>query len=344
MVLNSVRRARRRWLRARSDRILRPERPGRRPLIEFSATRIDEDFRITVVGDSEFFIPFRDSLVVGLHNAGAKAEATTDLEAIDVDDAPHAVLVIGPHDHVMRKHHRRLSRSVLAAIQTEQMPTQRQAGYQLSSKRLEGVLAWSPFYDLVIDWSRDAIPMLRRLGLNALHVPHGHLPLGATEPTGQSLIVETHDLVFLGGLGGPQKRRRHLIKALSERFSVHPATGTKVWGEAKVRALCESRLVLNLHSEQSLAFASPRFFETLSLGRPLISEGVADPWPFVPGVDYIEAALPGLSGAIKRALSDDGMRRRIAESGLSRTLEHPAEDVAGRILSELLSLHRAISD
>jgi hypothetical protein len=340
----SLRSLRRSSLGLRTWRILRSRRPSRRPLVTYSTVDPTEPFRVVIVGSSEFFTPYRDAMLPALRSAGADVDAVNTLDRIDRPESVHAVLVIGPHEHTMRRHRRRLSRSVLAAIQTEQLPTRRQGGYATSSGRLADMLAWSPHYDLIVEWSRDALPLLHRLGLNALHLPHGHLDLdGTMDRTSTSSPVETHDLLFLGGLGGPLKRRRRIMAALGERFTIHPATGTKVWGEAKVRALRESRVVLNLHSEQSQAFASPRFFETLSLGRPLVSEGVADPWPFVPDVDFATTTLPGLEERLTTVLRDEELRLRLAASGHARTLEHPLEDVARRILSELLAIHRSIA-
>jgi hypothetical protein len=341
MIPSSLRALRRQYFSVRAQRVIRRHRPTRRPLIPYSTVRLDEPFNVLVVGRSEFFTPYRDALVASLQGAGAEAHAAADLDAIDDPGSVHAIIVIGPHEHVMRRHRHRLSRSVLSAIQTEQLPTQRQGGYSMSSRRLADVLVWSTHYDLLFEWSRDAAPLLHGLGLNVVHLPHGHLrPDGANATVP---VAETHDVIFLGGLGGPQKRRRRLINALSGRFSIHPATGRKIWGAAKAQALRESRLVLNLHSEQSQAFASPRFFETLSLGRPLVSEGVADPWPFVPGVDYFSCALPGLETTIEQALGDDALRLRVAASGFARSLEHPLDGVARRMLTELLALHRAIA-
>jgi hypothetical protein len=339
MLLPALRRVRHRVLLERANRILRHERPARRSLTPYSARSLEEPFVIDVIGDGDFFLPYRDALVTGLRDAGATAQGFRSLAEAGHGLRPHAVLVIGPHDHVLRHERRRLKGAVLAAIQTEQIPGGSQGGFSVSTKKLAAYLVWAPAYDLVFEWSRAAVPVLAPLGPPVIHVPHGRLVLGDAAPDPS---LERFDLLFLGGLGGPDKRRRTVLRALAKDHSIHPATFATAWGEAKVTALQESRVVLNLHSESSLAFASPRFFETLSHRRLLVSEGVADPWPFVPAVDYLETGLPLLASTLRRALSDAALRHRIAEAGHARTLEHTMQRTAHRVLVHLLSRHRAI--
>lgn len=340
MLPPALRRIRQRVLLRRARRILGNEHPEARQLHPYSARSLEETFVIEVIGDGDFFLPYRDALVAGLRDAGAAARGLCTLAEAGVDVPPHAIVVIGPHDHVLRRERRRLSGAVLAAIQTEQIPVGSQGGFSISTKRLADYLAWAPSYDMVFEWSRAAVPTLAPLGPQVIHVPHGRLVLGDALPDPSR---ERFDLLFLGGLGGPDKRRRALLRALEKEHSIHPATFGTAWGEAKVTALRESRVVLNLHSESSLAFASPRFFETLSHHRLLVSEGVADPWPFIPDVDYLEAGLPGLASTVRRALADSALRHRIAEAGHARTLEHTMQRTAQRVLVHLLSRHRAIS-
>jgi len=314
--------------------------PPRRFLTSYSARSLEEPFVVEVIGDGEFFVPYRDALVAGLRDAGAAAQGHRSLSEAGNGEQPHAVVVIGPHDHLLRNERRRLKGAVLAAVQTEQIPGGSQGGFSLSTKRLADYLVWSPAYDIVFEWSRAAVATLRPLGPPVVHLPHGRLVLGEATPDPS---LERFDLLFLGGLGGLDKRRRALMRAFEVDHSVHPATFGTAWGAAKVAALRESRLVLNLHTESSLAFASPRFFETLTHHRPLVSEGVADPWPFVPDVDYLEAGLPGLATTVRLALSDPELRHRIAAAGHARTLEHTMERTGRRLLTHLLSVHRAIS-
>jgi hypothetical protein len=337
----AARTVRRSWLRSRASMATRPFRPKRRPLLSFSVIDLDAPFSVAVVGRSEFFVPYRDALTQALQRAGSSATSHDSFESIG---EAHAVIVVGPHQHSVRPRRRALTRSLLVAIQTEQLPTRHQRGFELSQGRLADYLSWSVHYDLIVEWNREAVELLRDLGPTVLHVPHGHLDLNAIYGIRSSeSVAETHEVLFLGGLGGPQKRRRRLVEQLRRRFDVHPATGRKVWGEEKVRALQESQLVLNLHSDLSMAFPSPRFFETLSLGRPLLSEAVSDPWPFVSDVDFLEAPQPGLIDAVGTALSDAALRARVGAAGRAKAQQYSMDLVAKRLLGELIALHRAVA-
>jgi hypothetical protein len=334
----SVRRA---WLSARSTRAVRRFRPSNRELRRYPITDLGAPFFVAVLGQGEFFEPYRDELSAALGRVGASVTVHDSLDSVG---EAHALVVVGPHQHHLRPWRRRFARTVLAAIQTEQLPTCHQRGFALSQERLADYLAWCVHYDLIIEWSREAAEFLRGIGPNILHLPHGHLDLATYYGVGSQVsAMEKHDVLFLGGLGGPEKRRRRLIEQVREDFDVHPATGRKVWGVEKVEAMRQSRLVLNLNSDLSMAFPSPRFFETLSLGRPLLSEVVSDPWPFVPGIDFLDAPQPGLLHAIGEALSDPELRARIGESGRATAREHTMDAVAKRLLGELVALHRAIA-
>lgn len=335
-----VRSVRHEWLQLRASRMIDRLRLGHRKLVDFNITDLSQTFSVAVVGHDEYFGPYRSALTDALIHAGASASAHVTLETVE---NPHAVVIVGPHEHSTRRWRRRGSRSLLIGIQTEQLPTPHQRGFEMTQRRLADYLAWSGNYDLIIEWNREAAAFLQGIGPQVLHLPHGRLDLSEIHGVeGLPVGAETHDLLFLGGLGGPHKRRRHLIRQLQNDFSVHPATGTTVWGVEKLRALQQSRIMLNINSDESMAFPSPRFFETLSLGRPLLSEVVADPWPFIPDVDYLEATRLDLKEAIGSALDTPELLRRTAESGRARASEHSMVRIARRLLAELLALHRAV--
>jgi len=304
----------------------------------YSGADPHEPFVVSVIGSLEYFTPYRDALVAELISLGASASPAASLEDIsaDGDAAPHAVLVIGGHQHRVRPHLRRLSRSVLAAVQTEQVPSPLQGALAFNTKHLASFINWSRHYDLVFEWSRSAVPVLERHHPAVIHVPHGRLVLGDDDPAGPD--EEQFDLLFLGSLGAHEKRRRRILASLGRTFSTYPTDGG-VWGASKVSALRSSRIVLNLHVEPSLRLESPRFFEALSMRRFLLSEGVADPYPFTSGKDFAEASLLDLEQVIGSYLSDASARSAIADQGYRTTLEHDMRRTARVMLQHLLNRH-----
>jgi hypothetical protein len=304
----------------------------------FSGADPDEPFRTVVVGALEYFIPYREAIALELSSLGAVVTSVASLEEIPSapGEAPHAVLVIGGHLHPIRSHRRRLASSVLAAVQTEQVPSRFQGALEFNTKHLASFINWSRHYDLVFEWSRSAVPVLERHHSAVIHVPHGRLVLGDDRPSDPD--EEQYDLLFLGSVGAHDKRRREILRSLSRTFSTYPMD-RGVWGPTKVDALRSSRIVLNLHVEPSLRLESPRFFEALSMRRFLVSEGVADPHPFTSGKDFVEVSLLDLGETIGAYLSDPSARLAIAEHGHRTTLEHDMRRSAGVMLQHVLNHH-----
>jgi hypothetical protein len=304
----------------------------------YSGTDLDEPFRVVTVGALEYFIPYQAALAAELSSLGAAVTSVASLEEVPSapEDAPHAIIVIGGHLHPIRSHRRRLTGAVLAAVQTEQVPSRFQGALEFNTKHLASFINWARHYDLVFEWSRSAVPVLEQHHPTVIHVPHGRLALGDDRPSGPD--EEQYDLLFLGSIGAHDKRRRDILRRLERTFSAYP-TDRGVWGPLKVAALRSSRVVLNLHVEPSLRLESPRFFEALSMRRFLISEGVADPHPFTSGKDFIEASLLDLEETIGAYLSDPSTRHAIAEQGHRTTLEYDMRRSAGVMLQHLLNRH-----
>lgn len=158
------------------------------------------------------------------------------------------------------------SRSLIVDVQTEQLPLQHRRGYSMTQQSLADYLAWSQFCDLVVEWRREGAGLLNGVGPTVLHLPHGPL-LGAAYVNGAATPAdETHEILLLGGLGGPEKRRRRIFLQLSKDSAVHPAAGPLMWGDAIVQAPSTSLLTLNMKSDQSVAFPSPQFLRCFRWG------------------------------------------------------------------------------
>jgi hypothetical protein len=53
----------------------------------------------------------------------------------------------------------------------------------------------------------------------------------------------------------------------------------------------------------------------LAAGAVLVSEPMAEPHPFVPGVHFVEAAPERMAAVTRALLADEPRRRRIVEAG-----------------------------
>ena len=62
-------------------------------------------------------------------------------------------------------------------------------------------------------------------------------------------------------------------------------------------------------------FVGLRLVLAIAAGAVVVSEPMADPFPFVAGVHFVQAPLDGLLDAARELCADEPRRRRIAEAG-----------------------------
>lgn len=322
----------------KAGRLLEREKPRKRYLTPFDHDSMDDRFRITIVATTEYFIPYQERLAMAWRFMGLSVSTANSFENIpgDKEKAPHAIVVIGPHLFHNRKHRRRLANCLFIAIQTEQIPNVHQGGLHYAQHRLAWVLYWAPQYDLIFEWSRSTAAFLNRINIPALHVPHGFL--AATPSHFRETIPRKYDLLFLGSLSTLRGRRARAIDRLSQMYTIHPATDG-VWGKKKFRAMCESKVVLNLQAEASMLFPSPRVFEALSMQCCLVSEPMADPYPFKAGRDYVESPLSLMARSLDVFLNDENKREQIAQRGYATTQEHGLQISAQKMLNHIMHRH-----
>ena len=108
---------------------------------------------------------------------------------------------------------------------------------------------------------------------------------------------------------GPYRRQVIINKIEERRCRIAP---NSAWGSERIEQLERSRVMLNTHQHDAYpCVAAQRFALAAAAGLPLISEECRDPFPFVPGEDFISATAADLPGAVATTL-DNGWGRDIA--------------------------------
>jgi hypothetical protein len=108
---------------------------------------------------------------------------------------------------------------------------------------------------------------------------------------------------------GPPRRQTVVNKIEQRRYRVAP---NSAWDGERIEQLERSRLMLHIHQHDAYrCVAAQRFALAAAAGIPLISEDCHDPYPFIPGEDFISASADDLPGAVATAL-DNGWGRDIA--------------------------------
>lgn len=286
---------------------------------------------------------FRVALIVGSDGFSAYAASlATALEGLDVDVTVHrlddaiptgeAAVLIGLHRFTLSRVRALHRTRTVAAIQTEQLATPMQGAPQFGTHKLPITLRALPHLDVVVDWSRENARLLRAHHPRVAVVPFALIEADLYQAV--DTVTPSYDLAFIGHVDALDGRRRKILSQLAANFTVHP-TVHGAWGPDKFAVFTDARIVLNLHVEASAVFESPRFYDVLGARRPLLSEPVHDPWPFLPGRDFQEATVLDLERQVRRLLEDAPQRERLAASGRA-TAEANSMDVSAATLLRLL--------
>lgn len=166
--------------------------------------------------------------------------------------------------------------------------------------------------DLCVVSSRSRQTFLAEKG-----IPSHFVPLGFHAGLGTRLNLERDiDVLFIGTLD--DSRHRLAIKFLRDKGIAVKAMGSwkrgPTWGDSRTELINRAKIFLNIqrHSGQ---YSGYRMLLGMANGSMILSEPVHDPFPYEPGVHYVESALEQMPETILKYLSDEPARTAVAESG-----------------------------
>lgn len=187
----------------------------------------------------------------------------------------------------------------------------------------------------VLDINARGVDALRAEGLDAHHLRLGAVPsMHRRSDEGQRDI----DLLFLGGRTDRRGARlAELAPLLWERsvelrlfsFSrpVHEEVGGVVFGRSKYELLARSRILLNLHRDDTIPgyFEWARMVEAMANGCCVVTEPSTGYEPLVAGEHFIET--DDLEAALAELLDDPDRCAEIGRAGAEAVLEqYPLRD------------------
>jgi hypothetical protein len=138
----------------------------------------------------------------------------------------------------------------------------------------------------VWDYSRQGTAVLRRLGLNAKHVPLGYAPEVTKLKPGDG---SASDVLFYGSMN--DRRKRVLDELESKGLRVRHLFS--VYGQERDRAIEATKLVLNLHYYDDAPTEDVRITHAIANRAAVVSEGPPDDprkWAWAAWVPYDELA------------------------------------------------------
>jgi len=166
--------------------------------------------------------------------------------------------------------------------------------------------------DLCVVSSRSRQKFLQEKG-----IPAHFVPLGYHSGLGRRMNLERDiDVLFIGTLD--DSRHRSAIRFLRSKGIQVKAMGSwnpgPTWGDARTDLINRAKIFLNIqrHAGQ---YSGYRMLLGMGNGSLVVSEPVHDPFPYEPGVHYVESTLAQMPETILKYLNDDAARNTIAESG-----------------------------
>jgi glycosyltransferase involved in cell wall biosynthesis len=173
-------------------------------------------------------------------------------------------------------------------------------------------LVRSGVLDLCVVSSRSRQSYLKQKQIPAEFVPLGHDPR-----MGRDLErVRDIDVLFIGTLD--DSRHRKAIRFIrSHGIEVHAAgswTNEAYWGESRTELINRAKIFLNVQRHPG-QYSGLRMLLGMANRSMVVSEPVHDPFPYEPGVHYVNAPLEQMPETILKYLSDHSARAAIADAG-----------------------------
>ena len=171
----------------------------------------------------------------------------------------------------------------------------------------------------ILEYATHNFSFLKNKGLAYPHV--NYLPIGGEHRYDEtsSPTEKTCDVLFYGdNLSSP--RRQRMISALRTKFDVHVKNDT--FGLAMEQAIQSARVVINLHYYENAMLETPRIWECLSLGTPVVSETARDQddYPELDGVvkffeqGSVSSMLSTVEEMLENPVSRQTIHRAVATS------------------------------
>jgi hypothetical protein len=159
--------------------------------------------------------------------------------------------------------------------------------------------------------SRDRAAVLAGYGIASEAIPWGYSSATAGEPTSAAAQRDLPMLV-LGSLDPRVGWRRSVTQEWAVQPGVTLADG--VWGSERNRLLRRARVLINVQRVPG-NFIGYRLVLALAAGVVVVTDPIADPYPFERGVHYVEAPLESLLEEARALIADEARRRRIVAAG-----------------------------
>ena len=268
--------------------------------------------KIAVVGDSNYFIKYRDALAMCIREYGFDAKVYSEIR-MALSDNPTCVIVICPqlfHKPPKRKD------VFWVMVQTEQLFDKIGQNHLFLKKNLIRVKPYLAHYDLILETCYNNIEGLKKI----TRTPVEFFSAGCYEKqvfNSNSVQNKDYDLIFIGDRNGIFNRRKNLLEYLCKRYKVFPEVDG-LWGDERDNAIAKCRIGINIHYEEGRYSDSMRLNMLIKNKCFVLSEPIDYPYPYVANEDYGEFILTNVCERIDYYLSHEEERKKIIEHAYNK--------------------------
>jgi hypothetical protein len=272
--------------------------------------------KIAVISKKKHFSVYREALVDSLKKCGYLVESVEYPDQISNDTK--VVLIVNPIQFSDFKFKKKVS---YYAIQTEQLISNTEYSIDSGFFNYLKIFLLLKKFNSFFDWSPGNVELMKKFHKNYFYFPFSTFPELKYKLPSQK---EIYDIAFIGWDKGIDSRRKIILENIQSRYKIFPKFNN-IWGEEKTLAILQSKILLNLHFDHSLAFESPRFFEYLYNKKFLLSENISNSYPFVENIDYASFNFKNIYEKIDFFLANQEEREKFILNGYLKSISNSME-------------------
>ena len=159
-----------------------------------------------------------------------------------------------------------------------------------------------PYLDGLFCFSRYYHNLFKRHDFPSTFLPIGFHPKYGDWEESMTSDGRSIEVLHLGHVAKGDRRYNILEKVKS--MSIDLKYGIDLWATERNKVLRNTKIVVNLHYDVTGNFEWDRFLLAIHNGCIIVSEKIADPYPFEPGKHYIEASPEELPQVIANTLEN----------------------------------------
>jgi hypothetical protein len=287
-----------------------------------------KSFKVGILFKGQLFEEYSKAIlnILNQNNFSAKFISEKDFDC-------DSIIIINPLNFLKLKFKKKIK---YYGIQTEQLYLPNEYSIDTGFSNLVLLKMIINKYTAIFDWSYEAVKYIESIYPGKyFYLNHGFLTNFNESENSFDPKKEIYDICFLGWETGVDNRRQIILDNLKKKYTFFPKN-KGVWGEEKRLAILQSKIILNIHFDHSLAFENPRFFEAFSLEKFLLSEDVFQSYPFEVGKHFDVFNEYNIYEKIDFYLNNSELRYKIAKNAKEKVKTLSLKNEFNKVINRML--------